>query len=222
MQPVANFDQPNSTVERVYAGILAGLEQGTLVPGQRLVETELASRFSAGRNAVREAMQRLAARGIVDLSRHRSPSIRRMEDNEALEVLDVASVMTGLVLRTATSRYDPDHHARALDEAEAALNAAALDDEQGDFGRARRGLYRLLLEIGGNRELQRLFPTIGTDIIYAQYPTRQLRGLRVTDYANMLTRLRAGDAAGAASAAHDHVDLVRTIIASRLAPPSVD
>jgi DNA-binding GntR family transcriptional regulator len=209
-------DKPTGTVERVYGGILGGLGQGRLVPGQRLVETELATRFGVGRNAVREAIQRLAARGIVDLSRHRSPSIRRMEGHEALEVLEVASVLTGLVLRTAALRFDAVRHARPLDDAEAALEAAAVDDEPGNFGRARRALYRLLLDIGGNRELQRLFPAIGMDIMHAQYPTRQLRGIRLADYREMLVHVRAQDGTCAEAAAHEHVERVRAIIAARV------
>src|SRR3546814_3335354 len=52
--------------QRVYLGILQDLEKHRMVPGQRLVETELALHFGVGRNAVREAMQRLAVRGVVD------------------------------------------------------------------------------------------------------------------------------------------------------------
>ena len=76
---------PAGSVQRVYRGLLADLDHGRMVPGQRLVETDLAERFGVGRNAVREAMQRLAARGVVDLSRHRSPAIRRLDGEETME-----------------------------------------------------------------------------------------------------------------------------------------
>jgi DNA-binding GntR family transcriptional regulator len=48
---------------------MSDLEDSSMVPDQRLVETELAARFGVGRNAVREAMQRLAVRSVIDLSR---------------------------------------------------------------------------------------------------------------------------------------------------------
>src|SRR3546814_14040142 len=68
-----------SSARPVFLGILRDLETGRMVPGQRLVETELASRHGVGRNAVREAMQHLAARGVVDLSPNRSPAIRKLD-----------------------------------------------------------------------------------------------------------------------------------------------
>lgn len=37
------------------------------MPGQRLIETELLLRFGVGRNAVREAIHWLAAKGIVEM-----------------------------------------------------------------------------------------------------------------------------------------------------------
>lgn len=199
--------------QRVYRGIMSDLEQGRMVPGQRLVETELAERFLVGRNAVREAMQRLSARGVVDLSPYRSPAIRRLDRAETLEVLEVASALTMLVLRAAARRFDTMEHGAALRGASAALEQAVAQDEPGQFSRARRGLYRILLQIGGNRELMRLFPAIGMHIIYAQYQSPALRGIRLADYRAMIAAVEAGDPKAAERAAQDHVAHVAAVVA---------
>ena len=209
-------DQGGSATQRTYRGILSDLEQGRMVPGQRLVETELAQRFGVGRNAVREAMQRLAARGVVDLSRNRSPMIRLLDAEETLEVLEVARAMTSLVLRTATRQFDPDRDGTALNEARRQLDLAVEQDEPGQFSRARRAFYRVLLRIGGNRELQRLFPAIGMHIIYAQYQTPALRGIRLEDYRTMIAAVEAGEPDAAGDAAEAHVSHVMAIIGERL------
>src|SRR3546814_8419132 len=65
MQEYGPSGEPAGSARPVFLGILRDLETGRMVPGQRLVETELASRHGVGRNAVREAMQHLAARGVV-------------------------------------------------------------------------------------------------------------------------------------------------------------
>jgi DNA-binding GntR family transcriptional regulator len=209
-----DFSTKTGAAQRVYRGIMADLEAGLMVPGQRLIETDLAERFAVGRNAVREAMQRLNARGVIDLSRHRSPAVRRLDISETMEVLDVARAMTGLVLRTAAAQCDRVRHDAAFDAAQALLEQAVEADEAGAFSRARRAFYRLLLDIGGNRELQRLFPAIGMHIIYAQYQTRRLRDIRLTDYCAMIAAVRTGDPAAAEAAAHIHVDRVRATLLS--------
>src|SRR3546814_1608767 len=61
------------------------------------------------------------------------------------------------------------------------LAEAASASEPGHFGAARRRFYRSLLLIGGNRELQRIFPAIGIHIIHAQYPSTRLQGIRLAD-----------------------------------------
>lgn len=199
------------SARRVYLGILEDLDSGRMVPGQRLVETDLAQRFEVGRNAVREAMQHLAGRGVVDLSPNRSPAIRRLDLAETAEVLDVADAMTRLAARIAAMRSRPSD-AEALKAATDELAKAAASGETGQFNRARRGFYRTVLLMGGNRELQRLFPTIGTHIIHAQYPSPRMQGIRLADYQAMARAIMAGDADAAEAAAAAHVDNVRAIV----------
>ena len=114
--------------------------------------------MALARNAVREAMQHLAARGVVDLSRNRSPTIRRLDHLETLDILSVAAAMTALAAQAAARRYDPAQHHTLVASTLDALTHADAVDEPGMFSRARRHFYRILLHIGGNRELLRLFP----------------------------------------------------------------
>src|SRR3546814_3979449 len=86
MQEYGPSGEPAGSARPVFLGILRDLETGRMVPGQRLVETELASRHGVGRNAVREAMQHLAARGVVDLSPNRSPAIRKRSEEHTSEL----------------------------------------------------------------------------------------------------------------------------------------
>lgn len=207
--------------DRVYRGIMTDLEVGRMVPGQRLAETDLAARYGVGRNAVREAMQRLAARGIIDLHRHRSPAIRLLDMAETLEVLDVAEALTTLVARTGAARFDEARHGPLAHATMSMLSEVEADDDPAGFSRARRHFYRALLVIGGNRELQRLFPAISMHIIYAQYQTRHLRGIRLADYRSIIEAVVRGDAAGAEQAGRDHVQHVRKVIAETV-PHSYD
>lgn len=211
--------EPSGSTRTVYLGILQDLEAGRMVPGQRLIETELAGRFEVGRNAVREAMQHLAVRGVVDLSRNRSPAIRRLDPAETFEVLEVAQAMTVLAVRAAAAGF-ADHHHEPLAGAIGELDEAASDGEAAAFSKARRNFYRVLLLIGGNRELQRLFPAIGIHIIHAQYPSPRLRGIRLADYQAIARAVAARDMDAAEHAARAHVDNVRAVIRELMATDS--
>jgi len=197
---------------QVYTGILRELDDQRMVPGQRLIETELAVHYSVGRNAVREAMQHLAARGIVDLSPNRSPSIRTFDREEGFEVLAVADVMTRLVARTAALTYKATDHQNLLVNAAEGIKSALSKGDPRIFNRARRYFYRALLDIGANRELQRLFPAIGMHILHLQYASPKLQQIRHDDYLAIIDAVKGGDAVLAETVAAKHVKNVRIAI----------
>lgn len=204
--------EPYGASQRVYLGIMQDLEARRMVPGQRLIETDLAQRFGVGRNAVREAIQRLAVRGVVDPSRNKSPSIRILDLAETNEVLDVAAAMTGLAARTAALGFDATRHGAMLKRAMQALEDVGTTAEPGDFSRARRQFYRALLSIGGNRELHRLFPAIGMHIIYSQFQSPRLQQVRMVDYRTICDAVMACDPKAAELAGQNHVEHVRSLI----------
>ena len=204
--------EPLGSARRVYIGILRDLERHRLVPGQRLVETDLAACHKVGRNAVREAMQHLAVRGVVDLSPNHSPTIRRLDLTESLEVLDVAEAMLQLAATTAARQFDASAHDSLLSSAIAEIERSYSLGLPGDFNRARRHYYRALLEIGGNRELQRIFPAIGMHVFHVQYALPELLRIRYEDYRTIAAAIRASDIDGAGCAAGEHVARVRAVI----------
>jgi len=198
-----------SASDLVFFGIVNGLEVQGFVPAQRLVEADLALQFGVGRNSVREALQRLAAEGIVELQRNKGAAVRSLTLQDTLDVLDVAERMTGLLARAAARNAGTSGLASVLqaclDELEAA-HAAASDAA---FASARRRFYRALLDMAGSRELRRLFPAIHMPIVYAQHRLTSLRRLRLQDYRRIGAAVLAGDAAGADSAGSRHVAHVR-------------
>ncbi|ODV43966.1 GntR family transcriptional regulator [Cupriavidus sp. UYMMa02A] len=201
-----------SASDTVFFGIMNGLEQGSFVPGQRLVETDLVTHFGVGRNSVREALQRLAAEGIVDLPRHRGAVIRRLSLQETLDVLDVAERMTGLLARAATRGIGNRAAAQALHASVQALVAAGKAHDGESFSSARRQFYRTLLEMGDNRELRRLFPSIHMPIVHAQHRLASLRQIRLDDYRRIAAAVLAGEPETAEAAGTAHVQNVRRAI----------
>ena len=198
-----------SASDAVFFGIVNGLELQKFVPAQRLVEVDLAEQFGVGRNSVREALQRLAAEGIVELHRHKGAAIRSLSMQETLDVLEVAERMTGLLARAAARGAAASRMKAILSDSLKALKAADALNDAVAFTSARRRFYRCLLDMGGNRELQRLFPTIQMPIVYAQHRLPALQKLRLRDYAKIATSVRAGREAEADDAGAAHVQHVR-------------
>jgi len=201
-----------SASDAVFQGILRELEAHTLVPGQRLVEVDLAAHFGVGRNSVREGLQRLAADGVIELSRHKGAAIRSLSQQETLDVLDVAERMSGLLARSAVRGIrEPSARASLQDTLQQLVQADQAQDGIA-FARARRRFYRVLLDMGGNRELKRLFPTILMPVVHAQHRLPNLQKMRLDDYQRIAQAVLDGDPDQAEKAASAHVDHVRETI----------
>ena len=213
----AYADAPESASDAVFFGIVHGLERRAFVPGQRLVEADLAARFGVGRNSVREALQRLAAEGVVEILRHKGAAIRALTVQETMDVLDVAERMTGLLARSAARAAAAGRKPQALTRALQQLRSADRAQDADAFARARRSYWRALLELGGSRELRRLFPSIHMPIVYAQHPLAALQKLRLRDYEAIGQAVAQGREDAADARGMEHVRNVRGEIQRQLA-----
>lgn len=219
--PDTGADAPQSAADAVFHGIVQGLAQQRFVPGQRLVEVDLAAQFGVSRNSVREALQRLAAQGLVDLFRNKGAAIRTLSPQETLEVLDVAERMTGLLARSAARAVAAGAPRAPIEDALARLHEADRGQDQDVFASARRALYRALLATSGSRELRRLLPTIHMPIVYAQHRPATLQRIRMRDYRAMCEAVLQGDEDAADAAGMQHVRNVREAIEAALSPERV-
>ena len=201
-----------SASDIVFLGITNGLVLQKFVPGQRLVEVDLAVLFGVGRNSVREALHRLEAEGIVDLIRHKGAVIRTLSERETMDVLDVAERMMGLLARSAARSIS---NGQSPLEIESALEQLIAENDENDstaFSNARRAFYRALLDTGGSRELRRLFPSIHMPIVYAQHRLTGLQKIRMRDYLIIGKAIIDGNEVGADTAGITHVRNVREAI----------
>lgn len=211
-EPVSPSAAKGSTSDAVFWEVVQGLQEQRYAPGQRLIESSLAARLNVGRNSVREAMQRLAAEGVVDLSRHKGASIRTLSRQEALDLLEIAERLLGLLARTAArGAGDPANVARLnqvmqqLDEADELRDPVA-------FSKARRHFYHVLLSMGGNHDLRRLVTTIHIPILYARQRVPALQRIRLADYKKIAAAVLAGDAETADVEGMRHVRNVRNAL----------
>lgn len=91
----------NSGVPSKIADQLRGLvARGTLAPGMRLGQTELAEQFSASRVPVREALKLLTSEGIVEHDPNRGFFVARLSSDEARQLFRMRHLIEDELLST--------------------------------------------------------------------------------------------------------------------------
>ncbi len=88
------------------------IQQGDLLPGQKIGEESVAKKLGMGRAPVRIAFERLVSAGVLRRVHRAGTFVRKISLEEFCELSDVRAVLEGLAARLACERVTPDDIAR--------------------------------------------------------------------------------------------------------------
>jgi DNA-binding GntR family transcriptional regulator len=80
---------------------------GSLKPGERLVEDRLSAELGVSRVPVREALRSLSAEGLVRLEPRRGATVVKVTPEIVAELVEVRALLEGFNARLAARRHDP-------------------------------------------------------------------------------------------------------------------
>ncbi|MFI6656186.1 FCD domain-containing protein [Streptomyces sp. NPDC050523] len=128
MSSMTKIEPLGAIRERVLAGLRQEIISGTLRPGDRLVERELADRFGVSRVPVREAIRALVAEGFVHFETPRRAVVRRLTRQDVQELFELREALEVYAAGLAASRATPEE----LAQVEKLLDLAATATGAGD------------------------------------------------------------------------------------------
>ncbi len=128
---------------------------GTLRPGERIVESVLAARLKVSRAPFREALWLLARQGLVTLQAHHGASVVQLNENDFREIFEVREALETYCARKIRASLSPEKSAR-LHEAMERLETAALRRDMKAFSEADLRFHATLAEIAGNRRVEEI------------------------------------------------------------------
>ncbi len=155
---------PSSVAERIRAAML----RGDFAPEQRLVEADLSDRFGASRGAVRNALQELAADGLVEMQRNKGARVRAVTLAEAIEITEARMVLEGLVARKAAERCT-DEELVGLREIGTAMREAYTRSELLAYSDLNARLHRRIREIARHTTSANVIERLGAQVVRHQF-----------------------------------------------------
>jgi len=136
---------------QTYQRLIAELRRGSIAPGDRLVEAELAVRLGVSRTPVREAIRQLEAEGLVVHMARQGATVRALDYAEVMELYEMRAVLEGTAARLA-SRAASDIE---LDELESLNEELVATADPLLAANLNRQFHANLLEAAKNRFLRR-------------------------------------------------------------------
>ncbi len=188
--------------------IRSQIRASRFVPGQRLVEVDIIRKTGGSRFKVREALQRLAAEGLVEIEEYRGASVKGASMSEIRQLYRSRAALEGLCAadftRIATQaqrdrlRVITQDMERCIDEGSTEM-----------FGKLNAEFHTMLMQVPGNDVIQDLVKRLNTPVHHLLFESFY-RGDRmreaVADHWRIVEAIDAGDCAAAEREMRRHIE----------------
>jgi DNA-binding GntR family transcriptional regulator len=183
------------------------IDAGALPPGAPLDERALALRFQVSRTPVREALQQLAACGLVRIAPRHGVSVARLTVNQMRAVMESVGELESLVAKLAARRVN-DELRKALDDAMQRCQDAAVNGAAADYAAANSVFHEAIYAGSCNPHLADLIRIARRQIQHYRqkdFQSKQQISQSLQDHLRVARAIQAGDEALAAEAMLLHV-----------------
>jgi phosphonate utilization transcriptional regulator len=164
--------QSNSLPALVHAEIEQLILRGELAIGQRVNESELATRFGTSRGPIREALRALEESRLVRSEKHRGVYVREISVAEADEIYDVREVLDQLIGQRVAERATPEQ-LRDLKGVVAEMDDATGMQDVKRYHALNLKFHDMLVDYAGNARLTESYRLLTKELLLFR-----LRGLQ--------------------------------------------
>ena len=154
-----------SLVEVAVSRIRQQIRRGDLVPGQRLVASELSETLKISGGPIREALTHLAGEGLVEVQPHRGAVVRAQSTADVIEIFELREVVEGLAARMAARAVARGTASPAkVEEAAAACRVAAKAANFLGYANANQAFHEAIYELANKPRVARLASQLSDQI----------------------------------------------------------
>ena len=188
-----------------YERLVHEIRTGALRPGDRLIETDLATRLGSSRTPVREAIRQLESDGLVTHVPRAGAVVRKLDYAEVTELYEMRAVLEGTAARFA-ARAASDIE---LSELEAINSEMRRASGTKDLYEANREFHAVLLNAARNRFLVKSVEAVQKTLLILG-PSTMEEGDRaseaIAEHDRVLDALRARDGNSAETCMRAHIE----------------
>jgi DNA-binding GntR family transcriptional regulator len=215
LEPIDDAD----LVDRVRARLREAILGGSLAPGERLVESELAGRLRVSRAPVRDALRMLEFDGLVTSAGRRGRFVTVLSGRDAWEVYTLRENLEAMAFGLVVGRCPSDVLARA----DAIVNEMQVASDAGDRGALSELDVRFHRLICVTSDHERLLSAWDGMANLIGLLSRQVVGTQYDDlhavperHALLVAAIREGDVESATAAIRSHIGSVARRVMARL------
>jgi len=144
--------RPRFMADTAYDILREAIIKGTLVQGQKLVETQLSTQMNVSRVPIREAMKRLEQDGLVEKTDKRGFIVKIITKEEIDETFGIISILESYAAVLATERID-DVLIRKLEESVEAYRQVLETGDREKLMQLNTQFHEMICNASGSQKL---------------------------------------------------------------------
>jgi DNA-binding GntR family transcriptional regulator len=157
--------QPQTMVDLVIDAIVPAAAAGVILPGDRIVEADLARKLGVSRVPVREALRLLESQGIVINEPYRGIRLRPVTNQRVDELIEArVALEASAVERAVGAKRNKGEHLAPLRAAIREMDLMARRKDAYGLAAADTEFHRALLRLGGNSVTTELWETLARQL----------------------------------------------------------
>lgn len=199
---------PGPSGSEIAEWILKRIRSRRFVPGQRLVEFDITRMTGGSRYKVREALQRLAAEGLVEIEEHRGASVRNASMDEVRQLYMARGALEGICAADFTRKATAEQRAQLQQIANELECVVELGTPE-VFGGLNAKWHGFIMEGSGNPVIRSLVQRLNTPIhhlLFGTFYSVDRLSAAAADHKAILECILKNDPEGAQTAMSRHVE----------------
>jgi DNA-binding GntR family transcriptional regulator len=206
----------DTTAKVVAERLREEIQHGTLAPGTRLRQNDVAQRFGVSTTPVREAFAQLQAEGLVRIDPHRGAVVFHPSVDDVLEFYEIREALESL----AVSHAIPNLRAEVARDLDAVIDLMRRTEDPRQWLKLNDQFHLRLYEAAGRPRLSALIDSLrdaSAPYIHMFVASRPLSERANEQHHAILDACVRGDAPGARRAIREHLRTASRELAAFLA-----
>lgn len=191
----------------VFGTLRDAILTGKLLPGERLMENQLADKLGVSRTPVREALRMLELENLVELVPRKGAQVLDMSEKDVVDILEIRSALEGLATRLACQKISEDgiEKLRALEEK---FEKAIADGEQELIAALDEEFHDVIFSATQNDKLCQMYHNLRTQLYrYRMAHIKKDSTIKpiVDHHKRIIHAIESRDPEGGSFAAREHI-----------------
>ena len=213
-----NFNEYMPLRDLVFTTLRQAILKGELLPGERLMEIQLADKMGVSRTPIREAIRKLEKEGLVTMIPRKGAEVAGISEKMLKDVLEVRMVLENLAFQLALRKITPADIQR-LEEYEHSFARAVADKNIVDMAEADEQFHFVIYDIADNDKLRELLNNLRENMYRYRMEYLKDENYRKTlmeEHAQLIDCFRSKNLEGGIELTKQHVENQEKAVLSKL------